>query len=167
MNKIVEVNPFDMQSIRAAQAEIDRYTQWCIEKANELCRRLAEVGANVAGIHFAGGFIDGNDDVTITINPLNDGYEVLASGQSVCFLEFGTGVAAGNGYDTTDITPPVAITPGSWSQTEGKGHFTPTHPYWYHDHKKYTMTTPRMGMYHALEESKRQLEQIAKEVFSD
>lgn len=167
MNKIVEVNPFDIRSIRAAQAEIDRYTQWCIEKANELCRRLAEVGANVAGIHFAGGFIDENDDVTITINPLNDGYEVLASGQSVCFLEFGTGVAAGNGYDTTDITPPVPITPGSWSSTQGKGHFS-KHGFWVSpEGHYYTMTVPRMGMYHALEESKRQLEQIAKEVFSD
>ena len=167
MSKIIEVNPFDIRSIRAAQAEIDRYTQWCIEKANELCRRLAEVGANVAGIHFAGGFIDGNDDVTITINPLNDGYEVVASGQSVCFLEFGTGVAAGNGYDTSVLEPPVDISPGSWSSTQGKGHFS-KHGYWFSpEGHYYKMTVPRMGMYHAVQESKRQIEQIAKEVFSD
>lgn len=165
MNRIIEFDPFSLPDIRRAQREMEAYSQWVVEKANELVRRLAEIGANVAAINFSGGFIDGNDDVTITTVPLNDGYEVLANGQSVCFLEFGTGVAAGNGYDTTDVTPPVEIYPGSYSQTEGKGHFTEDHPYWWHDHKKYEMTTPRMGMYHAYSESRRQIEQVAREVF--
>lgn len=164
MAKVIEFNPFDIREIRRAQREIDDYNEWFVEKANELVKQLAEIGANVASIHFAGGFIDGNDGVNVSVVPLNDGYEVLANGESVCFLEFGTGLAAGNGYDTTDITPPVEITPGSWSLTEGSGQFA-NKGYWYYDGRKYEMTTPRMGMYHAYSESKRQIEQIAREVF--
>lgn len=166
MAKVIEFNPFSLTDIRRAQREMDEYKEWVLKKADELIRRLAEVGANVASIHFAGGWIDGNDDVEVSIIPLNDGYEVLANGESVCFLEFGTGIAAGNGYDTSEITPPVDITPGSWSKYHGNN-FREGHEYWYYNGRKYEMTTPRMGMYHAYNESKRQLEQIAREVFRD
>lgn len=165
MDKVITVDPYDPSSYDRAIRAIKRYEIWANKKALELCNKLAGIGANVASIHFAGGFISGNDDVTISVVPLNNGYQIVADGQSVCFLEFGAGVAAGNGYDTDEIVPPVPIYPGSYSQTKGKGIFTEDHPYWFHDGQYYSMVTPRMGMYHAVSEMKRQVAQIAKEVF--
>lgn len=164
MLKEITVDPYSPMSIDFAIAEVRRHEKWVKEKSMELCKRLAEIGANVASIHFSSGFLDENDDVTVTVRPINNGYSVVANGQSVCFLEFGTGVAAGNGYDTSEIHPPVPIEPGSWSGTKGTGEFA-KYGSWHYNKRKYTMTTPRMGMYHASVETKRVMEKIAQEVF--
>ena len=162
-NEIV-IDPFNPIAVDAAIKEVREHEKWVKKKSMELCKRLAEIGANVASIHFASGFIDGNDDVNVTVEPINNGYAVVARGQSVCFLEFGTGIAAGNGYDTNEITPPVPIEPKSWSNTKGTGEFA-KYGSWHYQGEKYTMTVPRMGMYHASVETKRLMEQIAQEVF--
>ena len=158
-NEIV-IDPFNPIAVDAAIREIREHEKWVKKKSMELCKRLAEIGANVASIHFA----SGNDDVNVTVEPINNGYAVVARGQSVCFLEFGTGIAAGNGYDTNEITPPVPIEPKSWSNTKGTGEFA-KYGSWHYQGEKYTMTVPRMGMYHASVETKRLMEQIAQEVF--
>ena len=165
MRDVITVDPLDSVSIDMAIHEIESHKRSIQEKALEVCRRLAEIGAKTASDHYASGFLDGNDDVTVTIEPLNDGYLISANGESVCFLEFGTGVAAGNGYDTEEIAPPVSIEPGSWSSTEGSGQFA-KNGYWYYNGQKFLLTTPRMGMYHASVEIKRKIAEIAKEVFS-
>lgn len=164
MRKEIVADIFDPESLSEAIRFLEDYERWAKEKGNELCRRLADIGANIARIHFDGGYIDGNDDVTVTVIPNNEGYQIIANGESVCFLEFGTGVAAGNGYDTSVIDPPVDISPASWSKTEGSGAFY-EHWYWYYNKRRYTMTTPRMGMYHAVREIEQQLPKIAEEVF--
>lgn len=165
MDKVITVDPYDPASYDEAIKEIRRYERWAKRKAVELCRKLGEIGANVASINFAGGFVDGNDDVVVSVVPLNNGCQIVANGQSVCFLEFGTGLAAGNGYDTEEITPPVPIEPKSWSKGHGTGEFA-KYDSWHHQGQKYTMTVPRMGMYHAVSEINRQIAQVAKEVFS-
>lgn len=166
MYKEIIVDPYAPSSVDAAIKDLKEYEKWLKEKSLELCKRLAEIGANVAEISYASGFIDdGNDDVVVSVEAYNDGYAIVANGYSVCFLEFGTGVAAGNGYDTSEVEPPVDITPASWSSTQGKGHFAKD-GYWFSpEGHYYTMTVPRMGMYNAVEATKRQIEQVAKEVF--
>ncbi len=164
MVKTIYVDPLDPASIDKAIKDLNNYKRWLRRKSKQLCKRLADIGADVGRINFAGGFIDGNDDGEISVTPVSDGYLISADGTSVCFLEFGTGVAAGNGYDTTVIDPPVPITPKSWSSTNGTGEFA-KYGSWHHDGRKYEMTTPRMGMYHAVKEIERQLPLIAREVF--
>lgn len=135
-------------------------------KVDTFMKRLAEMAAATAEMHYASGFLDENDDVEVTITPLSNGYLITASGESVCFLEFGTGVAAGNGYDTSVFNPPVDISPASWSKTEGTGEFA-KYGSWHHHGRKYTMTVPRMGMYHAVKNVKENIERVAREVFND
>lgn len=163
MREII-IDPFDANSIRAAQKSLKKIEEDLDKKGLEIAKRLAEIGMRVASINYAGGFIDGNDDVTVTIEPIKNGYKIVASGEDVFFLEFGTGVAAGNGYDTSVIDPPVDITPGSWSKTH-KQQFS-NKGYWYYNGRKYEMTTPRMGMYHAAKEVERNLKRIAEEVLN-
>ena len=92
---------------------------------------------------------------------------IIAAGDDVYFLEFGTGVAAGSGYDTSVITPPVDITSGSWSRSEqGTGEFARWGS-WHHHGEKYTMTIPKKGMYFAVREIERRYKEVADEVFND
>lgn len=164
--KTITYNPFDLASINRAVKEIEEYTEWVLQKGNELCKRLADLGVEVANIYFIPEPWNGNEDVVVTTEPLNNGYLVKANGEDVCFLEFGTGVTAGLGYDSNVLEPPVPIMPGSWSQTEGKGNFTSDHPYWYYNGHPMDGTVPQMGMYHAANEIAQRFNQIAKEVFS-
>ena len=162
--KVITYNPFDLFSIRKAQKEVDEYREWVLEKAHQLCKRLAEIGLQVAQIYFIPEAWNGNADVTLSIEPLNDGYLVRADGEDVCFLEFGTGVTAGLGYDSNVLEPPVDISPGSWSHTAGSGKFAED-GYWYYNGQRLDGTIPQMGLNLAASEVKQRFAQVAKEVF--
>ena len=169
MVKQIYVDPYDPASYDAAIKEIKAYKKWAKEKVNELCRRLAEIGLQVAQIYFIPEAWNGNTDVELSVEPVNNGYLLKASGEDVCFMEFGAGVTAGLGYDTKDITPPVDIEPGSWSKAhdgmfEKKGGYPNGH--WYYNGQPMNAIVPQMGMYHAAKEMKQRVEQVAKEVFS-
>ena len=160
----IYLNPLDVQSVQMAFRELQEYLQTFSKKLDELMRRLAEIAMQTAQMSYSIGGIDGNNDVTVTIEPIENGYVVRADGKDVYFLEFGTGLAAGDGYDTSVIEPPVDISPASWSSTYGTGEFA-RYGAWHHDGVKYTMTVPTMGMYHAVKEVEAQIQRVANEVF--
>lgn len=159
----IEINPFDVKTVANAVKTLKKYRAEFEKKVDEFLRRLAEIAAQTARSSYAFGAIDGNDDVTVTIEPIENGYVVRADGEDVYFLEFGTGVAAGQGYDTSIIEPPVSIEPWSWA---GKNSKTAQRGYWFYDGIKYTMTVPRMGMYNAAKEIQSQIKKVANEVFT-
>ena len=169
VNRIV-VDPYEPKSIDEAIKEIKKNKQDLQEKAKRVCKRLAEVGLSVARIYFIPEAWSGNTDVTLTVEPIPNGYKLVASGEDVLFMEFGAGVTAGLGYDTKEITPPVDITPGSWSK-QHNGQFwqtyqeNPANGHWYYRKQEFDGIAPQMGMYHASKESKAQIEKVVKEVF--
>ena len=167
MVKHISVDPYDPASYDAAIKEIKAYKRWVHKKAIELCKRLAEIGLSVAKIYFIPS--NGNTDVTLSVTPLNNGYLLRADGKDVCFMEFGAGVTAGLGYDTAQVTPPVDIEPGSWSEAHN-GQFFKTggfpNGYWYYNGEPMNAIVPQMGMYHAVKEMTQRIEQVAREVFA-
>ena len=167
MDKHIYVDPYDPASYDAAIKEIKDYKKWVHEKTLELCKRLAEIGLSVAQIYFIPSF--GNTDVTLSVTPLNNGYLLRADGEDVCFMEFGAGVTAGLGYDTGKVTPPVDISPGSWSEANN-GPFFKSGGYpngsWYYQGQQMNAIVPQMGMYHAVNEMVQRIEQVATEVFA-
>ena len=102
--------------------------------------------------------------MSLSVERVDNGYLIKASGESVCFMEFGAGMTAGLGYDTSIITPPVPIDPKSWSKTHGTGEFD-KYGSWHHKKVKYEAIVPQMGMYHAAKEITERVEEIAQEVF--
>lgn len=164
----INIDPLDSASIDRAIKEIRDHEAWVKKKSMELCKRLAELGLEIAKIYFIPEPWIGNTDVELSVEPVNNGYVLKASGTDVCFMEFGTGVTAGLGYDTSVITPPVDISPGSWSKAHG-GMFMKTggfpNGYWFYNGQVMNSTIPQMGMYHAASETKQRVEQIAQEVF--
>lgn len=70
-------------------------------KCDELTRRLAEIGVQIANIHYSTAPYAGTKDVTVEIQPDGNGsVTIVASGTSVLFIEFGTGII--NPYDAPE-----------------------------------------------------------------
>lgn len=119
--KIV-INPFDAKSIARAEKLVREYKKDFEVKETEFVRRLAEIGVSVASAGFATADYDGVNDVVVSLQKTENGYNVVASGKTVGFIEFGTGVkypewADGGNVSGNPYTPPPH---GSYGKGQGK-----------------------------------------------
>lgn len=115
--KIV-INPYDPKSIDNAVKLVQQYKKDFEKKEAEFIRRLAEVGVRVASAGFSLADYDGVNDVSVRLDQTATGYAVVASGKTVGFIEFGTGVRypEWSGSDTGYTPPPH----GSYGKGQGK-----------------------------------------------
>lgn len=79
--------------LEQAEKDIRKYKTALNTKAQQFARALAEKGLAVAKIRFANAKYSGNNDVVCEINQKGSTCTILAKGQAVAFIEFGTGVA--------------------------------------------------------------------------
>lgn len=153
------------RSIERAIKELEDYKKWLTEKSSELCRRLAEVGVEVATAEFSAVDYDGDKDFDVVWEEDGSGCRVVAKGQSVLFLEFGSGAKMGGGHP---LNQEFGMGPGTWSEgPQGKGHWDDPNG-WYvpgHHGLKSEGNKPAMGMYLAGKQMREQIETIAREVF--
>lgn len=165
MSKIVHLNIFDPASVNKAIRDIEDYKKWLWDKAEQLAQRLAEYGLRRVEMGYAAAVFDGGNDVTVKVEPRGKGkYAIVASGTTVLFLEFGSGIklygsghpqAGQFGYGPGTYPGQTHVpTPGYWWYTgsDGGSHFSVGNP-------------PSMVMYKTAEELRREIERIAKEVF--
>lgn len=127
--KIV-IDPFDKKSINAAIKKVQQYEKDFRAKEIEFVRRLKEIGVSVAEAGFATADYDGVNDVRIAETQNGARAVVIAYGETVGFIEFGTGVKFRE-YDssTTEYTPPKHGTygkgrgknPHGWYFKQGEG----------------------------------------------
>lgn len=61
-------------------------------KVKLLLERLATIGAYRARVEFTNAMYAGDNDVAVSVEPITNGYRVVAKGKAVIFIEFGTGV---------------------------------------------------------------------------
>lgn len=157
----VDVNIFDYASVSRATRRLDDYYADLSRKADELCRRLAELGATRATLDYSGAYYDGTNDVKVSVEAIAHGYRVHATGNAVLFIEFGSGTIGG-GHPR-----PEGYGPGTWSDgPNGKGHWQDPNG-WYYAHGMKSMgNPPAAAMYHAEQEVKDAVERIASEVFN-
>lgn len=80
----------------------------------------AEEGAAEARTAFQLADYDGeNRDVDVSVRAIKGGRSVVASGESVLFIEYGSGIRYGYGHPD-----PGVYGPGTWSESEkGHGHW--------------------------------------------
>lgn len=127
------------------------------DKCKLFAERLAEIGQNIASNIF-------DKEVTVITEPIEKGYKLIASGEDVFFVEFGTGVFAGSDHPWTSKTTEVKIYPGSWAETHkqtwqkwiGSGKDPMGYPY---------NQEPQKPMLTAYETMLAEINKIAKEVF--
>lgn len=156
---VVEMSP---QSVKDAVKILETYKKWVNQKIDELMIRLAAVGLETARVYFQQGATEGNEAPETWVEPIENGFKIIARGKDVFFIEFGAGDAAGNHPDAANA--PVDTSPGSYSKIN-TGEYA-KYQSWHHKGVKYTELQPQMPMYHAMREIERNVTKIAKEVFS-
>ena len=157
------VVPLSESGIQKIQDELVVYRKWQEEKALELAERLASLGATVASIRFSRAVYTGKKDVEVTVEELPNGYKVKADGESVLFIEFGSGVTYGYGHPEAGE---FGMGPGTYP--DGKGHWDDPKG-WYLPKSAGGGHTfgnpPAMPMYEARKAIEQELPRIVKEVF--
>lgn len=126
----ITINPFDPKSIKEAIKQLEQYKKDFLDKEEKFVRRLAEIGVSVASTGFALADYDGVNDVQVTMTQGGTQATVIAYGETVGFIEFGTGVKFPE-WDNSgmEYTPPQHGTygkgrganPHGWYFTSGAG----------------------------------------------
>ena len=154
----VDVNIFDYASVSRAQRRLDEYYADLIEKANTVCERLATIGAVRASLDFSRAIYNGTNDVAVTVEPIDNGYAIHATGNAVLFIEFGSGASYGYGHPE-----PEGYGPGTYP---GKGHWDDPNGWWYGNHEHSYGNPPAQAMYNAKRDIQAEVQRIADEVFA-
>lgn len=160
----IVIDPFDKKSIDAALKMVRQYKKDFLVKEQEFTRRLAEIGVRVAQAGFATADYDGINDVSVSMEKTAEGYAVIASGETVGFIEFGTGVKYPE-WDNTgmEYTPPA-------HGTYGKGYGKNPWGWWFKQADGGTArhtygNQPAEAMRTARDQMIEQVIQIAREVW--
>ena len=154
----VDVNVFDYASVSRARRRLDEYFADLIEKANTVCERLATIGAVRASLDFSRAIYNGTNDVAVTVEQIDNGYAIHATGNAVLFIEFGSGASYGYGHPE-----PEGYGPGTYP---GKGHWDDPNGWWYGNHEHSYGNPPAAAMYHAKQDVLQEVQRIADEVFA-
>ena len=86
----ISIDPWDKNSITAAVKKLEEYEKDFKRKETEFVRRLKELGVSVATAGFSIADYDGVNDVLITETQQGGRALVIAYGEAVGFIEFGT-----------------------------------------------------------------------------
>lgn len=173
MNKISV--PISSSGIDDLLRAVEDYEAWLESRAAVLLDRLAAKGVSVASARFAKAIYDGSNDVSVSVETREQNARaVIAVGQSVLFIEFGTGVTYPDNH-------PEAAELGMNRGEYGKGHGKQKSWGYYGDpgtngelrektNGKTVVIThgnpANMPMYETVKELERRLGEIAKEVFA-
>ena len=156
------------QGIRESINRVREVEEWVSAKTDELMARLANIGWQDANINFmsvAPFYNNGNEmNATITVERVSERHYVIrASGEDVCFIEFGAGVTYGSGYP--GVLPDGVVGIGQYGKGQGanpRGWNYPSGNGWKHTYGN----PPAAGMFSAAQTIQQQVYQIAQEVFS-
>lgn len=152
------------KSIKNAIKELRRYEAWILKKETELRSRLAMLGATVASIKFSRAIYNGTNDISVRVDDTGSVAVIYAEGESVAFIEFGSGKKYGYGHPQAGE---LGFGPGTWSDSEqGKGHWDNEKGWWYGSGQHSHGNPPAMAMADAVKEIAENVTRIAKEVFT-
>jgi len=147
-------------SLEGAAQQLETIAAELHQKEQQICERLATIGAIRATMDYASVPLDGlPKDVTVTVEPSGDGYKVIAAGSMVLFLEFGAGAKYGYGHPD-----PRGYGPGTYP---GKGHWDDPKGWWIpkeHGGGHTYGNPPAMGMYNASRDIRESIRQVVEEV---
>lgn len=150
---VLELSP---ASCKKVLKQIEEYRREIEPKLDEICKRVADIGALVANSRLV--LSQGNTDVNITVEKMDGGYKLVMSGADIFFVEFGTGSEVSSHYKVS-----VPVFSGSWSM-EHEQIFARL-GFWWYGGEIMTGTPAYMPMYYAGKVMREEIPKIAKEVF--
>ncbi|MFA6851497.1 MAG: hypothetical protein WCS30_14235 [Selenomonadaceae bacterium] len=151
------------QSIKSAIDELKQYKSYVAEKTKLLCEKLAMIGAQEASIRFSSAMYDGKNDVSVTVSQTANGFSIVASGEAVAFIEFGSGVYYNGSEPYPEARPTGIVGIGEYGKGYGK-----RKAWGYRENEKVVIThgnPAAMPMWYATKEMEQNVLRIAKEVF--
>ena len=160
-------------SLGRAISKLKRYEQTMDEKCELICRRLAVFGAMEARMGFSSSIYKGERIVEVRVDQIENGYEIIADGETVLFIEFGAGITYGHGHP---LEKKFHMGAGTYPYPHGKlihnkwvWNWENPHGWFFYDstgEKQHTMgNSPGMPMYNAAQDMRNYIEKVAREVF--
>ncbi len=160
-NHVISFNPMNPISVARAQAKYQRLWDEFNRKVDIFIERVAEYGREYAELGYGG-------EVSVTLEPIENGYAIVASGQAVGFLEFGAGATAIPNEFANQVS--YEVRPGSWSETHARMYSSTLDAFglgwWVFGNVIYYEVQPRNAMQGAWEAVHDVWRDIAMEVFS-
>ena len=166
MPKKIVFDIMSEKSVARAAKELREYAAWVERKEDELRVRLASLGATVASIQFSRAIYNGTNDVSVRVDDTGSVAVIYAEGESVAFIEFGSGDKHGHGHPQAGE---FGLGPGTWSSNEdlgGKGHWNDPKGWWYGSGQHSYGNPPAMAMVAARDAMVEEVTRIAREVFA-
>lgn len=147
---------------------IDALANRADDRLDTLIKRLADIGVDTAKMHFSNWslYISNDSPVNVYAESMKDGIAIVADGERVAFIEFGAGVYYNGAESYLGERPSNVAGIGEYGQGKGK-----QNTWAYYDANHVLTFThgnpPANAMYFTSEEIIKNIDRIAKEVFSD
>lgn len=158
-----------VQNVDKAVSRIEDRRKSLQIKINRFLERLSVLGAYRARVEFTNAMYAGTNDVEVSVEATTTGYKVVAKGQAVLFIEFGTGVLNPEHPQSSEF----GFTHGTYGLGKGTNERgwvyvgeqgnagQPLREGVYHTYGN----PPAKAMYYAAKDMKSEIHAIAKEVF--
>ena len=164
MGKKVISFGLNTKDINRAIKEVEEYKKDILRKEKLLLEKLAYIGVKEASVRFTTAMYDGVNDSSVSLEQTSNGYAIVAQGNAVAFIEFGTGVYHNTSEPYPNPRPEGIVGIGEYGQGKGK-----RKAWGYRDEGGEVVITrgnpASMPMWYATEEMRRSILQIAKEVW--
>ena len=164
MRKTIIRCTLDSEDIARAVKELKQFKQEFLSKEKRLLEGLAEIGLKEASVRFTTAMYDGINDVSVSLNPIGNGYAIMAEGSAVAFIEFGAGVYHNTGEPYPNPRPNGVVGIGEYGKGKGK-----QRAWGYLDENNEVVITrgnpAAMPMWYASEDIKNSILRVVKEVF--
>ena len=83
---------FTVKNVDKVVKRLNDYSKNLNNRINLFLEKLCVLGAYRARVDFTNAMYAGDNDVSVSVEKTSTGYKVVAKGQAVLFIEFGTGV---------------------------------------------------------------------------
>ena len=171
MRKVIKLD-LTTQSIDAAIQAVNEYKKWIEEKSKELLEELVRLGYEISTFNFTWAAYDGTNDVSVTWETRGENrVAVVATGNAVLFIEFGTGItfpddhplAADNGMIRGEYGKGYGGNPAGWNYKGDPGTYGVVEK----NGSVHTYGNPaNMSMYLTMRDLERDFAEIARRVFN-
>lgn len=165
MAKVIKMT-LSASSIDNAIKELQAFRKSINGKRDKLLEELARIGVQEASVRFTTAMYDGINDSAVTLESTADGYAIVAEGNAVAFIEFGSGVYHNPGEPYPNARPDGIVGIGEYGKGYGK-----RQAWGFEDDSGELVIThgnpAAMPMWYASEEMRSEIKRIVKEVFAD
>ena len=173
----IKIRPGSRSSVKAVISVLKAREDFYESRLDVFVERLAEIGRRKAEQVFATAEYDGTKDIVVTAERTEGGWRIVANGESVAFVEFGTGVTQ------PDYPSDAMVTHEHGTYGQGKG-ANPSGWVYYGEPGSNARplydrngipkdgvyrtkgNPPAMAMYLAVREMRESVKALAEEVFS-